>query len=142
MLIYLAGAMTAYDLDGCFEKATEWRGYVTNHFDCNYSYLHTFDPSINYSVNKEYNSKGVVNQNLTYLKKSDIILVNLDELDKSPGTLFEIYYAYLNNIPVVAFNSNYLYGIQPHITESITMKFKNMFEAIDYVGSMYSQDNK
>lgn len=142
MLVYLAGAMSAYDLDGCFEKAIEWRSYATNHFYHNYDSVHTFDPCTNYSTNKGYNSKGVVNQNLTYLKKSDIILINLEELDRSPGTLFEIYYAYMNNIPVIAFNSNYLYGIQPHITESITMKFENIAEAIDYIGSMYTQDNK
>jgi len=142
MLIYLCGAMTIHDLKGCFKEATEWRGYATNHFDCSGLKINTFDPCINYSINKQFDSKGVVNQNLTYLKKSDIILVNLESIGKSPGTLFEIFYAYMNNIPVIAFGSNYLYGKQPHITESVTMKFEELYDAIDYIDSMYSQDNK
>jgi len=141
MLVYLCGAMSHWDRQDCFEKATDWREEAIKGFYSD-SIIKWFNPCVNYFINKEYNSKGVVTQNLTYLKKSDIILLNLEELDKSPGSLFEIYYAYMNHIPVIAFGKNYLYGNQPHVTESISMHFDDMGVALDYIDNMFEQDNK
>lgn len=139
MLLYLAGAMSEFDRQGKFEKAVEWRlnaSRLLKEFR-----IKTFNPCDNYEINKEYQLKGIVNQNLTYLKNSDILLLNLEELDKSPGTMFEIFFAYMKHTPVIAFGENYLYGTQPHVTESISMKFKDSEEAIDYITSMFGQEN-
>lgn len=139
MLCYLAGTMTYFDKQGQFYKATGWRKTSTELLID--AYIRVFNPCINYSENKEYAAKGVVNQNLTYLKKSDILLVNLEEFDKSAGSMFELFFAYMNHIPVIAFGENYLYPNQPHVSESISMHFKDVYEAIDYITSMFAQDN-
>jgi len=140
MLIYLAGCMSEHDRLGYFKEATEWRDQTSTEFEG--SHLKVFNPCINYNINKTFNSKGVVTQNLAYLKQSDIVLLNLEKLENSPGSLFEIFYAYLHDIPVIAFNNNYLWGVQPHITESISIRVDKLEEALDYIWSMYSQDNK
>jgi nucleoside 2-deoxyribosyltransferase len=141
MLIYLAGCMSEHDRKGCFEKATSWRKTATKELSHTEGKMKLFDPCDNYTFNKEYNPKGVVNQNLAYLKNTDVILVNLEEIDKSPGTLFEIFYGYMNHIPIISFGESYLYDSQPHITESISMHFEEIYGATDYILSMFSQDN-
>lgn len=140
MLVYLAGAMSEHDRLGYFKEAIEWREQATTEFEG--THLKVFNPCINYDVNKKFNTKGVVTQNLTYLKKSDIVLLNLDKLECSPGSLYELFWAYFKHIPVIAFNNNYLYGVQSHITESISIRFDKLDEALDYIWNMYSQDNK
>jgi len=139
MLIYLAGCMSEHDRLGYFKDATEWRETATTEFEG--THLKVFNPCINYDINKKFNTKGVVTQNLAYLKQSDIVLLNLDKLECSQGSLFEIFYSFLHDIPVIAFNNNYLYGVQPHITESISIRFDELDEALDYIWSMYLQDN-
>ncbi|MBC8062983.1 MAG: nucleoside 2-deoxyribosyltransferase domain-containing protein [Clostridiaceae bacterium] len=139
MLVYLAGTIKYFEAHDEFLKATEWRKEASNILK--HTHIKTFDPCDKYEQNKEYASKGVVNQNLAYLRKSDIILVNLDGIEKSPGTMFEIFYGYMNHIPVVAFADNYLYGKQPHVTESITSYFHKFEDAVDYIQNMFSQEN-
>lgn len=139
MFIYLAGAMSYYDNIHKFELATDWRNEAVNKLKvCGYDDKDIFNPCIRYIYNKEYEPNGVVYQNLVYLKKANVIILNLNDIDKSYGTLFEIYYAFLNHIPVIAFGENVLYNNQPHVRASITMKFKTINDVVAYITSMYS----
>ena len=141
MFIYLAGAMSYYDRINRFELATKWRKRIINrlqHTRYITSDYEIFDPCVHYDINKTFNSNGVVYQNLVYLRKADILILNLDDIDKSFGTLFEIYYAFLNHIPVIAFGENDLYYTQPHIRASITMKCDNIDQVVEYIVNMYS----
>lgn len=140
MLCYLGGTMSEFERQGCFDKATSWRIYVTRLL--NDIKIATFNPCIGYELNKTYDPKGVVNQNLCYLKKADIMLINLKEIDKSYGSCFELFFCYLNHIPVIAFGDNYLYGTQPHISIGIELRFLELDDAVDYIKSMYCQDNQ
>lgn len=137
MLVYLAGCITLYDALGTLEEAETWRKIAQEKLeDLGYK---VFNPTINYKRNKDIaykDSRIVVEQNLTYLKKTDIVLVNLEHLNDSLGTLFELYYAYLNNIPVVAFGYNKFIH-QPHIKASITFRVDTLEEALDVVSSMF-----
>lgn len=132
--IYLAGSMTSYYIENKPELAEEWRLKVSDSF---YNKdIKVFNPCINYPINKTYEPKGVVYQNIHYLEKSDIMILNLDRLEESPGTLFELYYFFLHKKPVIAFGNNEIYN-QPHIHESITIKFDTLDEAIQYIKNMY-----
>jgi len=138
MFIYLAGAMSYYDHASKFNLATDWRDEVINklkHIGISHE---IFNPCKNYNINKTFDSNGVVYQNLTYLHKTDVLILNLQDMDKSPGTLFEIYYAFLNHIPVIAFGKNELYDMQPHVRASITMKFDDIDQIVKYIKNMYS----
>ena len=133
MFIYLAGVMSYYDKINKFELATLWRQHVS----CQMQEYNIFDPCRNYDTNKTYNSKGVVYQNINFLNKADIIIVDTYDIDKSPGTLFEIYYAFLHHKPVIAFGDNVLCD-QPHINASITIKFDAIDDVVKYIKNMYA----
>jgi len=142
-MLFLSGCMSYYyNLDKP-ELAEQWRRDVENQIE-DYDFLKNnfkvFNPCRNFHKNSTYKCKGVVYQNLFYLKKSDIILLNLNDIEKSPGTLFEIYYAFLNQKPVIAFNENDLYtNQQPHIYESITQKCRDLNESMEYLCDVYGQ---
>ena len=80
--------------------------------------------------------KGVVVQNIHYLNICDLLVVNLAHLSDSPGTIFEMVWAYIHNKPVVAFGED-KWSDQAHIKETITYKAKSFDDAIDYVFDMY-----
>jgi nucleoside 2-deoxyribosyltransferase len=68
------------------------------------------------------------------------LLLNLEYLEDSPGSLFELYYAFFNHIPVIAFGkSNKNIDLQAHVKESLTICFDNIDDALDYLLYMYSQ---
>lgn len=141
MFIYLAGAMSYYDRINKFELATRWRDEIISrlqHIRYENVDYEIFNPCENYNINKTFDSNGVVYQNLTYLHKTDVLILNLQDIDKSPGTLFEIYYAFLNHIPVIAFGTSELYDVQPHVRASITMKFDDIDQIVEYIENMYS----
>jgi nucleoside 2-deoxyribosyltransferase len=137
MLIYQAGAISEYERRNEFNKAKEWRTKAT--MELLKQNIKSFNPTIRYATNKTFDVSGVPLQNLTYLKSSDLILLNLEYLDKSPGTISELAWAYLLHKPVVAFGINELYLNSPHITEFVTVHFKDLEHALEYVKSMYLQ---
>lgn len=70
------------------------------------------------------------------LKKSDVLLVNLDHSDCSVGTGMEVQYALYNNIPIIAF------GEEPEtwykwIEISAAIIFEDVDEALEYISSSY-----
>ena len=133
--------MSYYDCIHQFELATRWRDEIISRLQYiryeNMDY-EIFNPCKNYSINKTFDSNGVVYQNLVYLHKSDVLILNLQDIDKSPGTLFEIYYAFLNHIPVIAFGTSELYDVQPHVRASVTVKFNDIDQVVEYIKNMYS----
>lgn len=136
MLIYLAGAITYFEKANQLDYAILWRKIAKDNLkDIN---IDTFDPTLNYTQNKEYNLKGIPYQNSYYLQKSDIILVNLDMLKESPGTLWEIFIGWYLQKPIITFGESDLVN-QPHVAEAITIKFNKLTEATEYIKSMYCQ---
>lgn len=142
-MLFLSGCMSYYyNLDRP-ELAEQWRRDVENQIE-GYDFLKNnfkvFNPCKNFYKNSTYSSKGIVHQNLFYLRKSGIILLNLADLDKSPGTIFEIVDFYLDSKPVIAFGENNLYtNMQPHIHEAITHKCRDLNEAMEYLCDVYGQ---
>ena len=131
--IYSAGAMTTHDRNNEFHKAVDWRRKAKQLFPTN---VYLFDPTQNYETNSKYDLKNIPYQNLHFLNKCDIMLLNLEKLDESPGTLFEIFNYFFNKKPIIAFgHSEWLWN--PHIHESITIKFETLDEAIKHIKSMY-----
>ena len=137
MLIYLAGAITVHHKNNQMDHAYEWRHKSIDllekqdNFQC-------FDPTVNFLENfgAEVPCKSVVAQNRHYLEKSDIVLLNLDMLHESPGTLWELYVANENNIPVYAFGDSE-WSWSPHVNQSITGRFKDLYTTINHIKNMY-----
>lgn len=103
--IYLAGAMSCFYKENCYEKATEWRKraekYFTNHTDS----FECINPCNYFSIGDNYhtNNSEPMRFDLRKVKESRVVLVNLEDLYRSLGTSDEIMYAWLNNVPVVGF---------------------------------------
>ena len=138
--VYLEGAISQYNRLGKLDAAKAWRIKASNFFIENFQEVGVFDPSQNFEKNFTYPSRGVVLQNLKYLKESNLALLNLEYLHKSPGTMFEMTYNYLNQTPCIAFGEldNSL-EFSPHIAECITMCFTDLDKALEYVYDMYKQ---
>lgn len=126
MKIYLAGCMSYLDKVNLWEKATAWRNYIMRKLSCYVEddFISFNNPTSNYEVNLAYSGKNILAQNIKNVTESDIIIVNLDFLKESPGTLFEIYLAYMQRKPVLAFGGNGDKFVESlHIKECITEKF-------------------
>lgn len=134
MLIYLAGTISYYHEIGRPELAENWRRSATSALnDIGHT---TFDPTVNFKQNIIYYASEIVAQNEYYLKQADLILVNLADLDKSYGTIFELVTAHNLNKPVVAFNYNKA-SDHPHINATITSYNADLQNAIHYISSLY-----
>lgn len=100
--VYLAGAM------GCYEKDDNypyfWRNNVRQWLE-SYTNFRCFSPCdyYNYTIQAQKTEKEVMKYEFHQLKNSDVMLVNLRDLDKSIGSSDEILFAYLNNIPIIGF---------------------------------------
>jgi nucleoside 2-deoxyribosyltransferase len=135
-LIYLAGAMTYYEKIQELSNAIKWRQQVEDLLsDCA---IKVYDPTNNYTQNKTYDAKGVPYQNLYYLQNCDLIILNMEYIEHSPGTLFEIFLGWYLKKPIISFGYSRLLE-QPHIKESITIHFDTLEDCTDYVKSMYLQ---
>lgn len=142
--VYLAGCMSYFYSRKKYKRVIEWRlELVQKLLDCNANlcenHFSWFDPTINFEDNvKTANNKTVVQQNNHYLDECNILIVNLDEVDKSPGTLYEIFYYGIQNKPVIAFGDND-WTNSPHIAESVTVTLKDINEVVDYLMSYFVQ---
>lgn len=102
--VYLSGAMSYYFENNEYDNAINWRVYAEDYLRSHDFKI--FNPTSYYSFSKNYHTKKseIMRFELfCQLTKCDVVLVNLDNIDKSIGTSDEILYAYLNNIPVIGF---------------------------------------
>lgn len=138
--VYLAGAMSGFHESGEYHKATEWRDYTRDCFA--ESNIRVFDPTHNSLRHFTYSTdlnRGVIHQNHAYLKKCDIVLVNLERLDDSVGSVWEISMAWADHKPVIGFGSCEKWESRPHFQSLITASFGSVGDACDYIISMYNQ---
>lgn len=137
MLIYLAGPMSIYYEEGDFGYPVRWREYVKSVLGDQVKF---YDPTLHFEYNKDYSFESIVKNNFYYLEKSDLILVDTQRLHKSPGTLFEIYIGWYLKKPIIGFGSNPFYN-KPHVRVAITEQFDTVYDAIDYIRTMYLAHN-
>lgn len=136
MLIYLAGCMSYYYENSEPQKAEHWRDIAKERLkDIGIS---TFDPTLHYKANYLYDSDLMVQQNEYYLKKADIILVNLDDLDKSYGTIYELVYAHALGKPILAFGNSTILS-HPHLKRALINRFRNLDEVLEFISTVYRQ---
>lgn len=106
--IYLAGAIGCYGENN--EYPREWRKQACEWFEIYSSYAYGYDflcinPMDYYEYGKDYHKteREVMLFDLRKLLSCDLVLVNLTDIEKSPGTIGEIMYAWIKNIPIVGF---------------------------------------
>lgn len=141
MKIYLAGKMSGLT----FEEMTEWRNEILQKLyrAANMSGLsiNVIHPVMYYNfVEKRHQSEIEVEEfDLTHVISSDIVVVNLDGLNDSIGTIIELHDAhYHHRIPVIAFGDKKLYDdLHPWIKNEITRVEDNIDDVVDYIKDFY-----
>jgi nucleoside 2-deoxyribosyltransferase len=148
MNIYLAGPMTIHYDDSIrnhaqrfskyHENVIKWRDDVENYLkeDVRDNNIKIINPANgSYSCFESCNiSKMIITKNMLDLKRTDLIIVDINHIKKSPGTIFELTYAFLNQIPVLAFGDD-IDEVGPHIRHCIThhqLLLQDILYQIDY----------
>lgn len=112
-VIYLSGAMEAYDGT---DKAKEWRERVKEFFSIYCTNVRIISPVDFYSYDSNYHQSEfeVFRFDLRKTKEADVILVNLNDIRKSIGSVIELYEAYKNGSTIIGFLDD-----EPNIQELI-----------------------
>jgi len=118
MYLYLGGALTIYKNRNEFYKANNWRKEIDKWAE-DLDNVKTFNPAKDFleEINHTYSDKLIVDQNEYYLNKCNIMICNLDEIDFSPGTIYELVRFKDMNKPVIAFGNKHW---SPHINSCIS----------------------
>lgn len=132
--VYLAGAISYFYNTNQSKRATEWRDKAER-FLKDYN-IKCFNPCKESPYCWNYPQEGLIKQNYFYLKNCDIVLVNLDMINDSIGTVWELSMAWAEHKPVVAFGKTPWLD-RPHMRSLIDVKFETLNEALDYIVDMY-----
>jgi len=142
LYIYESGSLTYLKKNNLFYLATEWRDKLDKWAKDNGVY--TFNPAKTFEIEMAHNFSGetVVRQNDLYLKKSNIMVVQMDYIDYSPGTIYELvtYKQSYPYKPVIAFSvvKENLYHKSPHIESCITEHCESIEDVINLLCVMFS----
>lgn len=139
--IYLAGKMTGLSLN----DMNFWRNKIRDglrdkayYADYSLSVINPVD-FYNLESNNYQSEKEVEDYDLAHVISSDLIIVNLDGLSTSVGTIIELHDAnYHHKIPVIAFGNKEIYdNLHPWIQRDITRVESNMDEVVKYIKDFY-----
>ena len=139
--IYLAGKMNGFS----FEEMNSWRDEVFNKL-LNLSGMYdtkldVINPVMYYNFEKKRHQTEIEVEefDLAHVISSDIIIVNLNGLKDSIGTIIELHDVhYHHKIPVIAFGSQELYDdLHSWIKNDITRVENDIDEMLDYIEDFY-----
>ena len=139
--IYLAGKMGGLS----FEEMSGWRNdtfskllEMAGYYDTK---LNVVNPVLYYNFEeKRHQSEIEVEEfDLGHVISSDIIIVNLDGLSDSIGTIIELHDAhYHRRIPVIAFGDKKLYDkLHPWVKNDITRVENSIDDVVNYIRDFY-----
>ena len=140
LVIYECGKMSGLS----FDEMNNWRVnmkvalmQIAENSGCNVTVVNPVD-YYNLQEVKHQSELEIMNYDLSRVKKSDLLVVNLEGLDTSIGSIIECYEAYKSGIPVLAFGSDEDYeNLHPWIKCCITRHDKNYRECINYINDFY-----
>lgn len=139
--IYLAGKMSGLSFDEMFNWRNDLKGRLENIASWRETKVNIINPVdfYNFEYPQHQSEIEVEDFDLAHVKSSDVIIVNLDGLESSIGTIIELHDAHYNNkIPVIAFGNKKLYNkLHPWIKNSITRVEKNIDDIVEYMGDFY-----
>ena len=140
LVIYECGRMSGLS----FEEMNNWRVFlktaitqVAENIGINVRVINPVD-YYNFREPKHQSELEPMKFDLARVKESDLVVVNLDGLKTSIGSIIECYEAWKNNIPVLAFGSKQDYeNLHPWVQCCITRRDKNYRECINYISDFY-----
>lgn len=139
--IYAAGKMMGLDLKEMNEWRVNLKTILNNLVELKDNYeIDLINPVDFYNFeNKAHKSeKEVMRFDLAHVKSSDIIIVNLENVNTSIGTCIELYEAYKQEIPILAFGTDEAYEqTHPWLKECITRVESNIIGLCNYIFDFY-----
>jgi nucleoside 2-deoxyribosyltransferase len=138
MFIYEIGCLTKYHRDNEFHKGLDWRIELDDFAMDNQ--IETYNPAITFmkEINHTYNPRLCVDQNDYYIQKCDIAVANLDDIESSPGSIYELVRFKELRKPIIAFGSKHW---SPHINSCISHQCDTLEEVIKLLCMMFDQGN-
>lgn len=135
--IFLSGGMGNLS----FEEQTKWRSKIKNailsgYYDCKYKPIF-FDSTTHYNYEDKLhkNELEVFEYNMNALRKSDLVIVNFNDL-KSIGTTMELAIAHEHRIPVVGIVGDNV-ELHPWFECCVMRTCKDIREAVEYVVAFF-----
>ena len=139
--IYLAGKMSGLSHGEMINWRIQISEKLKNAAIFSECYLNIINPVDYYNFEKtsHQSEKEVKEFDLKHVATSDIIIVNLNGLNTSDGTKYEISQASRNyNIPIIAFGDKNLYDeLHPWIKDDITRVEEDMDSTVRYISNFY-----
>lgn len=136
MYIYEVGAITFHHRQNQIHKATEWRDKLDAFAKDNN--IKTFNPAIDFLREKDtYYERLCVDQNDYYINKCDIAIANLNDIDFSPGSLYELVRFKELRKPVIAFCDNGRHW-SPHINSCVSQYCETLDDCIGVLVTMFN----
>ena len=135
LYIYLCGSLTYFKKIGKLDIALEWREEIDMWAKDNG--IRTFNPAKNFEkeICHGYSGKLIVDQNDFFLHKSTIMIVQLEYLDYSPGSIYEITTFKHMKKPIIAFGESEHWS--PHINTAISEYCKDIEDVIELLNNMF-----
>lgn len=139
--IYLAGKMGGLT----FDEMNEWRceacQKLLSQAEMFSEKINVVNPVLYYNFEEKRHQTEIEVQefDLSHVISSDIIVVNLDGLKDSIGTIIELHDAhYHHRIPVIAFGGRALYDdLHPWVKNNITRVEDGVDDVVAYIRDFY-----
>lgn len=139
-MIYIAGKMSGLS----YEEMSSWRIETTKKLkrlaETRGVCCSVINPAefYNYHNNVHKTEREIMQFELNLVRKSDVVIVNLKDVNQSIGTCIEVYEAFINDIPVIAFGASEEYEVtHPWIKECISRYEETMNAACLYIADFY-----
>ncbi len=140
LTIYLAGKM-----DGLSDsEMKKWRNLLKSELE-KYSDIDNYKTNVvspcdyfNFNEQRYQNEQEIMKFDLSLVKNSDIVIVNTNGLNSSIGSIIEVYEAWKNDIPVIAYDENGDYRtIHPWLKCCITRADSCVIDICEYIKDFY-----
>lgn len=140
LTIYLAGKMSGL-LDSEMKK---WRNLLKYELE-KYSDIANYKTNVvspcdyfNFNEQRYQSEQEIMKFDLSLVKHSDIVIVNTNGLSSSIGSIIEVYEAWENDIPVIAYDENGDYKtIHSWLKCCITRADSCVIDICEYIKDFY-----
>lgn len=120
------------------EEYAGWRNKIADSFRYSASVPDIFDPSkkYNYENIAHKTEKEIMRYELRQVLSSDLVILKLDGANTSVGTMFEVAYAFNNNIPIIGLaESGETY--HPWLEEACDRIETSYEDIVEYISEYY-----
>lgn len=140
LTIYLAGKM-----DGLSDsEMRQWRNLLKSELE-KYSDMANYKTNVvspcdyfNFNEQRYQNEQEIMKFDLSLVRDSDIVIVNTNGLNSSIGSIIEVYEAWKNDIPVIAYDENGDYKtIHSWLKCCITRADSCVIDICEYIKDFY-----